>query len=404
MERKGYVLQKRGKKWSVLFYYRPPMGTKVVRYCRSLGIGGREPSDRIVREALDGIKRKIDAEILEPEKTPQKPTPLVGLINEHCDLLKARRPHSSHSDEKRRTLLASLGRGDNGPGIAPLPWTTTKDIDATGLERRLAKRREEDIAAASVNKEARDWSSFVNWIVKRKKVLRENPLSEIERFTDLKREEEGVIIVPSVKIGSLLTQCCRPQAFQTGKSGKKFPVPPAPAWLFRSVLISLYVGLRAEELARLRCRDVDLKARTIYIRPGKTMKGRKVPLHSVLAEELRRAGRERREGLVVPGFPYLFRTNVRPIRSYERPFKTACRCAGVSSRITWHCLRHTFASRAIRDGVPLPLVSRWLGHASLQVTLDHYSRFEPDHQADLIEQMEFDRNAVQTVSISRSAG
>ena len=43
---------------------------------------------------------------------------------------------------------------------------------------------------------------------------------------------------------------------------------------------------------------------------------------------------------------------------------------GVHPRI--HDLRHTFASWAIQDGVPLPVIQRALGHQSIQITVDTY--------------------------------
>ena len=34
-----------------------------------------------------------------------------------------------------------------------------------------------------------------------------------------------------------------------------------------------------------------------------------------------------------------------------------------------HDLRHTYASHAVMQGVPLPIVSRLLGHATLAITM-----------------------------------
>jgi integrase len=44
---------------------------------------------------------------------------------------------------------------------------------------------------------------------------------------------------------------------------------------------------------------------------------------------------------------------------------------------TFHGLRHTFASTLLSAGVPLTVVSRWLGHASSYVTESTYSHFVP---------------------------
>jgi len=47
-------------------------------------------------------------------------------------------------------------------------------------------------------------------------------------------------------------------------------------------------------------------------------------------------------------------------------------------RITPHTLRHTYASLAIQRGVPLLVVSRQLGHASIAITADIYGHLAPD--------------------------
>lgn len=45
--------------------------------------------------------------------------------------------------------------------------------------------------------------------------------------------------------------------------------------------------------------------------------------------------------------------------------------AGVESEANYHSLRHTFATRAIENGVDLPTLQRWLGHSDVKVTMRH---------------------------------
>jgi len=40
-----------------------------------------------------------------------------------------------------------------------------------------------------------------------------------------------------------------------------------------------------------------------------------------------------------------------------------------------HCLRHTFAIQHINVGTDVKLISRWLGHESVAVTLEHYGNW-----------------------------
>lgn len=47
--------------------------------------------------------------------------------------------------------------------------------------------------------------------------------------------------------------------------------------------------------------------------------------------------------------------------------------------VSLHMLRHSFASHAIMAVVSLPVLQRWLGHATLQMTMV-YAHLAPDHE------------------------
>jgi integrase len=57
-------------------------------------------------------------------------------------------------------------------------------------------------------------------------------------------------------------------------------------------------------------------------------------------------------------------------------------------RVRFHDLRHTYATLALRDGVPVKVVSETLEHASITLTLDTYSHVLPDMQDDAAARME----------------
>jgi integrase len=44
-------------------------------------------------------------------------------------------------------------------------------------------------------------------------------------------------------------------------------------------------------------------------------------------------------------------------------------CREVPERVTPHMFRHSRALHLYRKGVPLPLISEWLGHANIETTL-----------------------------------
>jgi site-specific recombinase XerD len=52
--------------------------------------------------------------------------------------------------------------------------------------------------------------------------------------------------------------------------------------------------------------------------------------------------------------------------------KEACKRAGIRGDITFHTLRHTFATLALESGASPKLVQLTMGHAKLSTTLDLY--------------------------------
>lgn len=63
----------------------------------------------------------------------------------------------------------------------------------------------------------------------------------------------------------------------------------------------------------------------------------------------------------------------------KRVWQPLLKSAGVRLRSIHHC-RHTFATLALSEGVPLPQVSGILGHSRSSITLDIYSHWLPTHQ------------------------
>jgi integrase len=58
-------------------------------------------------------------------------------------------------------------------------------------------------------------------------------------------------------------------------------------------------------------------------------------------------------------------------------WKPAVAASGLPDDTTFHDLRHTFASTALAEGVPISEVSRWLGHNSIVTTVDLYGHLVP---------------------------
>lgn len=158
--------------------------------------------------------------------------------------------------------------------------------------------------------------------------------------------------------------------FLSGVESKRL-LNSCPADFRKLVTAALLTGCRYGELARLTVGDVNLQTRMIYVTPdAKSGRGRHVPLNAegerFFAEQV--AGRLGSDTLFqrADGSPWGKNHQVRLLES-------ACRQSKVDPPISFHELRHTFASSLAQAGVDLLTISKLLGHADTRITSRHYA-------------------------------
>jgi integrase len=67
-----------------------------------------------------------------------------------------------------------------------------------------------------------------------------------------------------------------------------------------------------------------------------------------------------------------------------RPVAEAVERAKITPAISFHILRHTWASHAVMNGVPLMVVAKNLGHADTRMVEKHYGHLAPSFITDAI--------------------
>jgi len=152
----------------------------------------------------------------------------------------------------------------------------------------------------------------------------------------------------------------------------------------KAMLELLYAtGMRVTELVSLNMTDIILNDGTAYVRClGKGAKERTVPIHTHAAESLLTYLRDGRRKMVrVSGEKALF-VNRRGERLTRQGFwlilKGYAQSAHISSGVTPHTLRHSFATHMLRGGAPLRHVQELLGHANISTT-QVYTQLTNDH-------------------------
>ena len=167
----------------------------------------------------------------------------------------------------------------------------------------------------------------------------------------------------------------------------------APAGYRTAIACGLFSGLRLSELLALTWRDVDLDERVLRVRhqlgrhgqhaPLKTPAARRdVILMSRLAHELdalRTSARFRADSDLV--FCAASGRTIGHRNITGRGLAKAAQRAGLEG-VTFHALRHTFASILIAQGRDPVFVSRQLGHTNAAITLRVYAHlFDAERHA-----------------------
>lgn len=182
--------------------------------------------------------------------------------------------------------------------------------------------------------------------------------------------------------------------------------------------IALYTGMRQGEIAGLRWRAIDLDAGTIHVceaiaqaggtysKDPKTHQDRHIPIASGLASILRSWRAERHaewehtrnvRGLSDESFGLFYvcgdlEGNYRHPRTIGKDWATIARQYGLTGtqgkRVTFHDLRHTFATATIAKGADIRSVSDILGHENVAMTLNVYADADPNAKRRTIDMLD----------------
>ena len=135
----------------------------------------------------------------------------------------------------------------------------------------------------------------------------------------------------------------------------------------RVLLMTAYGGgLRVSELVHLQPHDIHSERMLIRVNQGKGRKDRYTLLSPRLLEELRTYWREYRPQRWL--FSGKDGSLPLPVGTVQKIFSAAKQRAGIQHGHGIHSLRHSFGTHLMEAGVPLPIIQRLMGHASLSTT------------------------------------
>lgn len=169
------------------------------------------------------------------------------------------------------------------------------------------------------------------------------------------------------------------------------------------ILLALYSGLRIGEICALQWQDINFEERNLQVtktiiripelnsnsrrktkviidRPKTDTSIRMIPLPDFLTEHLKPIRKEK-EAYFLTGTKHFMEPRI-----YLRKYKQILLDAGLGD-YTFHCLRHTFATRCVENGFDVKALSEILGHANVSTTLQRYVHPSMDSKREQIERL-----------------
>jgi len=221
---------------------------------------------------------------------------------------------------------------------------------------------------STMNKSLRSLQSVLNYAVRRN-YLKVNPFTGNRRALWLKEPEPTPKVVPYEDYQRLFDAC------------------PDDQW--RAILtIAYYAGLRRGEILHLEWSDVDFDSGLLHVanKEGhftKTRKYRQVPMAPQVVESLKKLEMGRFKSKYLMTFKH---------HHFDHIYHRICRAAGLVDDNNYniyklHDFRVTCATNMQRQGVPVKVCQRILGHADMATTAKYYLGADEQDLRDAIKKV-----------------
>lgn len=251
----------------------------------------------------------------------------------------------------RNDLSQFMSFLENGTYSGVDSWS---DVTANIVDDYVDYMKDQPYASSSVARKVAAVKSFFNYLFKRE-IIAENPTTKIDSPKVKKRlpktlsteDIEGLLKAPTQR--------------------------KSPKNLRDTALLNLLysTGMRVTEVVSLRLEDVDLDDQVLHC-PGKDEQIRELPFDSYTRDILAIYLKEGRPYLVKDKEEEALFLNHRGQQLTRQGLwliiKAYARQVNLSTEVTPHTLRHSFAAHKLNSGSDLQEVQKLLGHANISTT------------------------------------
>lgn len=203
------------------------------------------------------------------------------------------------------------------------------DTTPEHIERFLQSLTNAGLTNRSVNSYLMAIKSFHRWFADRYELP--NPATKVKALRELPPKQ---IIITDEQYQAILDVCKSDEEKAT-------------------IQLLANTGLRASEAQSLRRENVTADGEFLYI-IGKGGKPRSIPINSIVAS-------------IIAKYP-----NFNMLKSYRNALYYMCECLSRRTRLPFvagpHVFRRYFATRLLKKGVSVGIISRLLGHSSVHTT------------------------------------
>jgi len=362
-------IENRNEKYYIVFSKR--IGGKVNKRRFLLKVNSRREAEKLKYELEDKVEEfnidpfsdNFNLSFLEDAIVNKKRTQFLT-VKEATELFLTQRNQANETTKKGYQRHFNMMFDLIGQTL-PVAMITENDV------RNLCFK--EGIKINTQRSYLRHYKVFFNWAYEQG-FIKENLTKNIKPPKEEDTLANKIITYDQLQ---LIFQSFDNHVIETNKKYSYLNMDDKMIWFKPILNTAFFGGLRISEVVNLKWKDVELEKFTLLVRNSETKttksgKNRVIPIVDELHAELIKW----KEKTFVDVNHYVFKsprstdsTNIKAdAGNISKKFKKFVRIVGLDEGIVFHGLRHTFATNAFKNSIPLPMVTKVLGHKDYKTT------------------------------------